>query len=124
MSGIHPPDDQLRDYLADLLSEPEDERIGQHLSDCRACQRKAEQLVGSTFPKGTDDTTSLAPDPSRTMLDDKTALPDFGTRFVTMEELAQGGMGIVFKVFDRDFQRRCCHQSFQIEKRCGDISAF
>ena len=109
----HFEENTLRDYLADLLPQHENESVGEHLNGCDLCQSKVEKIINSTF-------FSHQTSPAKTRLaatNQNETRPNLGIRFLVIDTIAHGGMGIVYRGFDREFQRVV---AIKVSKKSGD----
>jgi len=85
----HPDEQRLQKYLTDSLSAADEESVGSHLSNCAVCQSKVEQIIGATFSLQYDEDTKSP------VAGTSGENPNLGTRFMVLNELARGGMGVV-----------------------------
>lgn len=96
----HPDEEKLIEFLSDALPELENHEVDRHLADCADCRRSIETMIGSTIRIfGTDDSMST-PDVVAPSLTN-----EIGLRFVVGKEIARGGMGVIFRGFDRELKR-------------------
>ena len=105
----HLQNQELRDYLNDSLDEKRNRDFESHLADCPACLANLESIVdavaesfmGSVFQKSSASHSIAAG--SQGDLEIHFGL---GHRFLILNELARGGMGIIFRGFDRELKRQ------------------
>lgn len=102
----HPDEKKLLQFLEDELSDSESQEIDQHLSRCDQCRNSADTIIGSTvriigiLPSG-EPANPSAPAPGR----EQSIEAELALRFTISEEIARGGMGIIYRGFDRDLSR-------------------
>ncbi len=116
-----PTETELERLINVNLSDESTRRLEDHLSTCTGCQGRLDRLTEKTFSHHfakspadcSNDSVSLSQlihrlqnDPlGETDMDsilDDIELPD---HYEVIEQVAQGGMGIVFKAFDQELQR-------------------
>ena len=98
----------------------QEQTVASHLDECADCQSIVEEILGSKYislfsesrsdslAKATNQQADLtATEHSSDELPPSIALPTFqpGSRFLIRDELARGGMGIVYRGFDRELKR-------------------
>jgi serine/threonine protein kinase/predicted Zn-dependent protease len=106
----HPKEQELRDYLNEQLEEFDNQKVASHLESCKSCCATLESIVDATslFPKGlTPNQQSSAP--SALPIAGEQSIEDvhfgLGHRFLVFGEIARGGMGVVYRGFDRELKR-------------------
>ena len=110
---MHPTDPELESFLEETLDADTNALIDSHVAECSECQSRVERLIDSTFgvPKvSTSLPRSSTVNPGDTQTPDGQASKaidqaNIDLRFVIVDELASGGMGTVYRGFDRDFKR-------------------
>ena len=116
----HPTKNEFLEYLDDLLKQPQAQLVTTHLDQCRQCRLTVEQLMNET-----DKVLGISRDNSE--LNPATDSPpefEYGNRFLVQEELARGGMGIVYRGFDRELQRVVAIKVSRGEKRTASSARF
>lgn len=121
----HPSKTRLGEYLNELLDDAQDRTVARHLEECRSCQSAVEEIIGSKFTSllsGDNSPLSQSYAPRRSNKSDSNRLPQFmaGSRFLILEELARGGMGIVYRGFDRHLK---CEVAIKVSKGDGRDAA-
>ena len=97
---MHPDKKTLIDFLSDDLPEQKNSEVDQHLTDCSECRASVETILGSTVQIfGLKDTASLTEGGTLSLPN------EIGLRFVVAEEIARGGMGVIYRGFDRELKR-------------------
>ncbi len=113
LSKLHPDRAVLQKFLLDTLPEPENKRVIGHLNSCNDCMQLLDELsdVDSHY---LIDTLRAAASPIGNTVARIPQIPirqgDFvigrdGKNYVLLDEVARGGMGIVFRGYDRDLDR-------------------
>jgi tetratricopeptide (TPR) repeat protein len=92
-----PDESVLRKFLRDELPEEEASRVDRHLGACPACGRLLDRLIGG-LPPGL---IATAGEPGAAGEDGPPALAGYET----LAPVAAGGMGVVWRVRDLQFQR-------------------
>ena len=113
---MHPSENKLREFLGDHLGVAATAEVDKHLGQCQSCQRIVDALIKellfvSNHSKGESGTKNsldnLTVTDSQDQVDDST--PHFeleiNDRFVFLGEIARGGMGVVYRGFDRELKR-------------------
>ena len=103
---MHPYKSELIEFLDERLGEEQNRRIDEHLAQCQGCQEKVAVIVDElSLTQDHQDSTfgkeQKSPDSSR----DLEANFAIAKRFVLRGEIARGGMGVVYRGFDRELKR-------------------
>ena len=103
---MHPYKSELIEFLDERLGEEQNRRIDEHLAQCQGCQEKVAVIVDElSLTQDHQDSTfgkeQKSPDSSR----DLEANFAIAKRFVLRREIARGGMGVVYRGFDRELKR-------------------
>ena len=125
----HPERNTLRAFLSDSLQQSQEELVASHLDTCESCRLIVEELIDDTFNSlGLRTLSATKHDRSRPAVESTTAksLPEFvlGSRFMVLSELARGGIGIVYRGFDRELQREVAIKVLQDDNHEAVASRF
>lgn len=113
------PEDTLRKMAAPTAEIPDVEEARSHLSQCKVCQERLNELTsvhqGATPPvqfrkadwtRRLDAQTPLDDDDQDFVVNVAPVLKDRFARFSIIEEIGTGGFGIVYRVFDPNLERQ------------------
>ena len=91
----HPDPDYLLQFVADELGEQEACEVSAHIDSCKDCQKSLETLVecDSYIAK-----TLRVSDPNSLSFKNEDHL-------LIIEKIASGGMGVVYRGYDRELKR-------------------
>lgn len=106
--GRHPDSDTLERYLSDALQDPQASSVGAHIDCCDECQTTLEEMTNSfrvaarlrdaEFSKSNFVDSQLSNQSSGTQ-------GEPSDRFALKEEIARGGMGIIYRAHDKELDR-------------------
>jgi serine/threonine protein kinase len=89
-------DVQVDDFLLGNLSDPDLASVDEHLDSCQTCRRLVVELARTSIGAGTSARDDAAPLPRGAPLG----------RFVVLDVLGVGGMGVVYAAYDPDLDRK------------------
>lgn len=98
----HPTNDELRQFLDETLSESESLRFESHLQECVVCQETVESILSELTVSGPKKESEP---PNRSPADSPMSNIEIGHRFILLGEIGRGGMGVVYRGFDRQLKR-------------------
>jgi serine/threonine protein kinase/predicted Zn-dependent protease len=102
--GHHPDSDTLEQYLSDALQDPQASSVGAHIDCCAECQTTLEEMTNSfrvaAKLRDADFSRSNFVNNQSPVTHDKAA-----DRFTLKEEIARGGMGIIYRAHDQELDR-------------------
>jgi serine/threonine protein kinase/ABC-type nitrate/sulfonate/bicarbonate transport system substrate-binding protein len=100
-SAACPSLETLEHYLHDHLAPDEASRIDVHIDACSSCQGRLDEMIGE-LP---DYLPGAGPEASQSRSREAEETPPELPRFEVIARLASGGMGVVWRVQDLEFQR-------------------
>jgi serine/threonine protein kinase len=119
-----PEEKKLGDFLRGALSGDEAALIDRHMKECRAC---GFVLSGMTAHPSRATTPEMAASLDATKAEGETALgrralPRLGERYQVAERIGRGGMGEVYRAYDRELGREVALKIIRPES-AGDAEA-
>ena len=102
----HPTQENIHDFLNSRLEEPKTRSINEHLNTCADCRLTIDKLIVDSLDTNRP-TANSTKDGSSVNSELADGFPKFelGHRFLVRDEIARGGMGIVYRGFDRELKR-------------------
>ena len=106
--GRHPDSDTLEQYLSDALQDPQASSVGAHIDCCDECQTTLEEMTNSFRVAARLRDAEFS---KSNFVDSQLNNQSLGTqgepsdRFTLKEEIARGGMGIIYRAHDKELDR-------------------
>jgi serine/threonine protein kinase/Tfp pilus assembly protein PilF len=119
---LHPTENELKSFLNESLDENEVSNIDHHLGQCESCQNKLDAMLDTVFSLGSkrDEPSAECSDSTKDLTNDDTVHSNdvlgsskrlnrlqlgVDNRLVLLGEIARGGMGVIYRGFDRELKR-------------------